>query len=62
MRQRLSIAILITIFAAGFAVAADEDPYLWLEEVENEKALSWAKERSDKDTAVIAEVPEFTEI
>ena len=62
MRHRISTAILITLFAATLCVAADEDPYLWMEEVENEKALAWAKERSDADTAVLEAVPEFTEI
>jgi prolyl oligopeptidase len=62
MRHRFAVAILITLFAATICVAADEDPYLWLEEVENEKALAWAKERSDADTSVIKETPEFAEI
>jgi len=62
MRHRYAIAILITLFAATVCVAADEDPYLWLEEVENEKALAWAKERSDADTAVLEAVPEYAEI
>ena len=62
MRHRFAIAILITLFAATVCIAADEDPYLWLEEVESEKALTWAKERSDADTAVIEKVPEFAEI
>ncbi|MDH3815851.1 MAG: prolyl oligopeptidase family serine peptidase [Acidobacteriota bacterium] len=62
MRYRFSIAILITLFAATVCIAADEDPYLWLEEVESEKALEWAKERSDQDTAVIEAVPEFEDI
>jgi prolyl oligopeptidase len=62
MRHRISIAILITLFAATVCVAADEDPYLWLEEVESENALEWAKERSEADTAVIEATPEFAEI
>ena len=62
MPHRISIAILITLFAATVCVAADEDPYLWLEEVESEKALEWAKKRSDQDTAVIEAVPEFEDI
>ncbi len=45
MQKKLSIAFLI-VLAATVCVAADEDPYLWLEEVENEKALAWTKERS----------------
>jgi prolyl oligopeptidase len=62
MHRRISGAILITLFAATLCGAADEDPYLWLEEVESQKALSWAKERSEADTAVIEAVPEFEEI
>jgi prolyl oligopeptidase len=62
MRTKFSIAILISLFAATICIAADEDPYLWLEEVEGEKALSWAKEKSAADTAVIEAVPEFEEI
>ena len=61
MHHRLSIAIMIALAATIF-VAADEDPYLWLEEVESEKALAWAKERSVADTAVIETVPEFAGI
>lgn len=61
MRYKLSIAILISLFAATICIAADEDPYLWLEEVEGEKALAWAKERSAADTEVIEAVPEFAE-
>jgi len=59
MRHRISIAILITLFAATICVAADDDPYLWMEDVESEKALAWAKERSDADTAVLEAVPEY---
>ena len=44
MRQRLAVALLAAL--ACVALAADEDPHLWLEEVEGEKALAWAKERS----------------
>jgi prolyl oligopeptidase len=62
MRHRFATAILITLVAATICVAAEEDPYLWLEEVENEKALAWAKERSEKDTAVIEATREFAEI
>jgi len=62
MRTKFSIAILIALFAATICIAADEDPYLWLEEVEGEKPLSWAKEKSAADTAVIEAVPEFEEI
>jgi len=62
MRQRLLVAILITLLAATLAVAQDEDPYLWLEEVEGEKALTWAKELSAATSAELEAVPAFTEL
>jgi hypothetical protein len=62
MRHRIPVTILITLVAASLCFAADEDPYLWMEEVENEKTLAWAKQRAQADTAVFEAVPEFTEI
>ena len=62
MPFRLLIALLATFITTTVCVAADDDPYLWMEEVENEKALAWARERSDADTAVLEAVPEFSEI
>ena len=44
------------------AAPADDDPYLWLEEVEGEKALEWAEQRSAADTAELEAVPEFAPI
>ena len=62
MRFRSSIVGLVSLLCATVCVASDDDPYLWLEEVENEKALAWARERSDADTAVLEAVPEFSAI
>jgi len=62
MRRRLSIAILITLFASAFVMAADEDPFLWLEEVEGEKALEWAKERSAAATTEIEATSGFAKL
>ncbi|MGD9253198.1 MAG: S9 family peptidase, partial [Holophagae bacterium] len=61
MRRHLAVVFLIGLFAVT-VFAADDDPYLWMEEVENEKALAWAKERAETDTAVIEAVPEFEAI
>ncbi len=62
MRNWTTLTILVALFAATLCIAADEDPYLWMEEVENQKALAWAKARAEADTAVIEAVPEFAEI
>ena len=37
----------------------DIDPYLWLEEVEGEKAISWAKKQSDATMEIIEADPRF---
>ena len=34
--------------------AARRIPYLWLEEVEDERALSWVRERNDETVASLA--------
>ena len=62
MRQHFMIAILIAATATTVAVAADDDPYLWLEDVEGEQALQWAKEKSAADTAVLEATPQYPEI
>ena len=62
MPHRISALLLVALFVATTGLSAAEDPYLWMEEVENEKALAWAQERSDADTAVIESVPEFAEL
>jgi prolyl oligopeptidase len=38
---------------------ADDDPFLWLEEVQGEKALAWVKEQNLKSTSELEAVPEF---
>ena len=61
MRQFLIAVVALAL--CGFATAEEpEDPYLWLEEVEGEKALEWVKERSAKDTATLEAVPVYSEI
>lgn len=58
MWMGLAGALLVGLNLGG----AEEDPYLWLEEVESEEALAWAKEISDRDTAELETVPEFEPI
>ena len=63
MRKILTAAFALAIFGGGFATADDnDDPYLWLEEVEDEKALKWVETRSAADTAELEAVPVFGEI
>ena len=54
------LAIACSLVAALLVFAANEDdPYEWMEEVESEKALAWAKEISEKTTTEFEGVPEF---
>ena len=62
MPTKLLVALLAIFVTTTVCAADDDDPYLWMEEVENEKALTWAKERAVADTAVLEAVPEFSEI
>ncbi len=39
-----------------------DDQYLWLEEVEGEKALDWAKARNESTLVVLRSQPEFQEL
>ena len=58
MRSRITLwALALLVFSTTAALA--EDPYLWLEEVEGEKALQWVEEQSAKGTAALEAVPEF---
>ena len=62
MRIGRFVLVLFLLSAAAVWAADAVDPYLWLEEVDGEKALSWVKERCAKDTAELEAVPEFKPI
>ncbi|WP_104203362.1 prolyl oligopeptidase family serine peptidase [Billgrantia saliphila] len=40
----------------------EHDPYLWLEEVESERALAWVEERNAESQARLADAPGFNEL
>lgn len=52
-------ALMLLIPLTAPAAAQDDDPNLWLEEVDGKKALEWVKDRCAKDTAELEAVPEF---
>jgi prolyl oligopeptidase len=62
MRPRFLVTILLGFVAISFVVAQEEDPYLWLEEVEGEKALAWAEETSAETVEVLEARPEFEQL
>src|SRR5690606_25414616 len=67
----LSQAVQAAILAAGLAAAAGAshaqeptvtDPYLWLEDVEGEKALDWVKARNAVTEAELTASPGFKQL
>lgn len=58
MRNRWAGTLAVMLMASG-AVMADEDPFLWLEEVEGENALEWAREQNERSEAVLKAHPLF---
>ncbi len=51
------LVLLFALFVP--AMYSQDDPFEWLEEVENPKALDWAGERSAADTSILEAVPEY---
>jgi prolyl oligopeptidase len=42
--------------------AADDDPYLWLEEIDGVRAMEWVKAQNDVSTRELSAVPEYGSI
>ena len=59
-------AATIAAFALGAAmtanVSAQEDPYLWLEDVMGDKAIAWVKEQNAKTQKSLEAAPQFAAI
>ena len=53
--------LLLLLLSAGFGVSAETpaDPFLWLEEVEGEKALAWVEERNEASLGYLESRPLF---
>jgi len=56
------ILVLLTALAALGAAAGGDEQYQWLEEVQGEKALTWAKEHNAKTTKLLEARPEYEPI
>lgn len=55
----LALALMV---AMGTTMAADEDPYLWLEEIESKQALAWVTEQNTRALGRLTEDKRFEEI
>ena len=62
-RCALSAVALMCVFSvkAQPVNSANTDPYLWLEEVQGDKALAWVRERNAVSTASLQAQPVFTD-
>ncbi len=56
MKRTLMTASLL---ALGTVQAQAPDPYLWLEEVEGERAMAWVKERNAETEGLLKSRPEY---
>lgn len=60
--RRLNVFFLGVLMILPAALLAQDDPYLWLEEVQGDKALAWVKQQNAASTAELEAVPGFAEI
>lgn len=54
-----TLAFLLTILPISSFGEDNVDPYLWLEDVEGEKALEWVEARNTESLAVLQKLPEY---
>ncbi|HOM98887.1 MAG TPA: prolyl oligopeptidase family serine peptidase [Acidobacteriota bacterium] len=65
--RRFGLKLGLILMTSMYAVPAraqgeEEDPYLWLEEVEGEKALAWVREWNERTKSALAADEEFREL
>lgn len=56
---RFLFVALIAICSAMTGVWAEDDPYLWLEEIEDERALDWARQHNERSLAYLESLDTF---
>jgi len=54
-----SLTLLLVILPLGCFGEENVDPYLWLEDIEGEKALEWAEARNSESLAILETLPEY---
>ena len=62
MGKKRTFAYVIVLLTMELAASGSTDPYLWLEEVEGQEALDWARERNQASQAAIEAFPGFEKI
>ena len=62
MRKLLVTSAALVLAAGAAAAQTTDDPFAWLEDVQGDKALAWAKERNAKTLAVLEARSEYKPI
>ena len=62
MRKLLVMSAALALTAGAAAAQTSDDPFAWLEDVQGDKALAWAKEHNAKTIAVLEARPEYKPI
>ena len=60
--KKLTTALLTAGLMAPGALMANDDPFLWLEEIESEEALDWAREQNERSVGFLQSHPLFESI
>ena len=60
--MRRMLVLLTALAALGAAAAGGDEQYQWLEDVQGEKALAWAREHNAKTTKLLEARPEYEPI
>ena len=56
----ISVIVLISaLFPFNQSLGDEPDPYLWLEDIEGEKALAWVEERNLESLSALEQLPQF---
>lgn len=61
MMRNIALVLATTLLSAG-AVAAEDDPFLWLEAVESEAALDWARAQNQRSEGALRDHPLFAPV
>jgi prolyl oligopeptidase len=56
------IFLLIPFTFCVNTIICQEDPYLWLEEIESQKSMKWVQEQNEKSSKVFENAPGFAEL
>jgi prolyl oligopeptidase len=63
---RFARSFVVTLFVAASAQSASgqepDDPFLWLEEVEGERAMAWVMEQNEVSRAALSELPYYQDL